>query len=99
MKGLAVEIDGNKLYIDGLRTSGNDGVSDMFKIKKEELENALEPIAKIGEAITSTVSNAAIDKVEFSAQLSIGIENNKLVFGLLKASSEAQLSVKFVLKP
>ncbi len=94
MKYTPVCIDDELLYIADLATSGKD-VSKDLKFTENDLKKAFSPIMKFGKNLKEGMQELAPDEIEISMQVSLSIENNKFIFGLVNLASEAQFSVKY----
>lgn len=94
-----IEIDGVTLYVEDLREFGRsqDSRSD-HRFSVHALTEALEPVARIGQAVGEKMQSLAPDETELTLQLTMGVDGDRLVFGLVKTSAEAMLSVKFLWK-
>lgn len=92
-----IKIDGDEIYIKGLDFAGGyaqDSIKDI--LTENSLQDALQPIIKLGQKIKCGLQGLEPDETELTLQLSVGVEGKKLFFALADASAEAQISLKYV---
>ena len=92
-----LKIDEDVVYIKGLDSVGgyaSDGIKDL--LTENSLQDALKPVVSFGQKIKQGLQALEPDETELTLQLSVGIEGKKLFFALADASTEAQISLKYV---
>lgn len=96
-----LEIDGVSVWINDLQEFGDQPFPDAKKrlsLSEQNFADAIEPIVRICQAIGGKMKTLAPDETEMTVQLTMGLEGDRLVFGLVKTNAEAMISLKFVWK-
>lgn len=92
-----ISVDGQTLYVADLDPSGLDGRGNL-SFSSKTFGELIKPITTLGKALHEEIKKVHPDETELTMQLTMGIDNGNIFFGLANMSAEAQLAVKFVWK-
>lgn len=103
MKNKELNIGGNIIYIDTIDQLGEG--KDAAKLSKtplewslDDLKNALTPAVSIFDTLKEAANDIAPDEMELAMQFSLSVNGTTPVLKIVSATSEAQLSIKFIWK-